>query len=80
MRSLCVGVIGVGYLGQHHARLYSGMVARLSQMRFRVHWAAPVVSGQDGLAALDLAHQVLEAIDTFTQRHEPNKSSLALSI
>ncbi len=32
--------------------------------------AAPLVSGEDGAAALDLAHQVLEAIQTFMQRHE----------
>ena len=30
----------------------------------------PVVSGQDGAAALDLAMRVLEAIDQFTQRHQ----------
>lgn len=42
--------------------------------------AAPVVSGQDGLAALDLTHQVLEAIGTFTQRHESGNPSLAMSI
>ena len=29
----------------------------------------PVVSGEDGAAALDLAHQVLAAIRTFMQRH-----------
>ena len=40
----------------------------------------PVVSGHDGLAALDLAHQVLDAIGTFMQRHEAGDPSLALSI
>ncbi|WP_232068717.1 Gfo/Idh/MocA family protein [Nitrospira sp. KM1] len=29
----------------------------------------PVVSGEDGLAALDLAHQVLRAIEMFARRH-----------
>lgn len=30
----------------------------------------PVVSGEDGAAALAVAHQVLAAIETFVQRHE----------
>lgn len=30
----------------------------------------PVVSGEDGTAALDVAHQVLQAIVAFTQRHQ----------
>jgi predicted dehydrogenase len=30
---------------------------------------APLVSGEDGAAALDLAHQVLQAISTFVERH-----------
>jgi predicted dehydrogenase len=30
---------------------------------------APAVSGEDGAAALDLAHKVLESIGTFVQRH-----------
>ncbi|MGQ0810408.1 MAG: Gfo/Idh/MocA family protein [Nitrospiraceae bacterium] len=30
----------------------------------------PTVSGEDGTAALELAHQVLDAIGTFVQRHE----------
>lgn len=29
----------------------------------------PVVSGEDGVAALEVAHQVLKAIDSFTQQH-----------
>lgn len=29
----------------------------------------PVVSGEDGAAALELAHQVLQAIDAFVERH-----------
>ncbi|HEY6084729.1 MAG TPA: Gfo/Idh/MocA family oxidoreductase, partial [Nitrospira sp.] len=33
----------------------------------------PVVSGEDGAAALEVAHQVLKAIDTFTRRHEAQK-------
>lgn len=40
----------------------------------------PAVSGHDGLAALELAHQVLDAIGTFMQRHEAGDPSLALSI
>jgi predicted dehydrogenase len=31
--------------------------------------SAPVVSGEDGAAALSVAHQVLAAIDSFVQRH-----------
>jgi predicted dehydrogenase len=30
----------------------------------------PVVSGEDGRAALDLAHQVLEAIERFLRRNQ----------
>ncbi|HZS12749.1 MAG TPA: gfo/Idh/MocA family oxidoreductase, partial [Nitrospirales bacterium] len=30
----------------------------------------PEVTGEDGLAALTLAHQVLESISEFVQRHE----------
>ncbi len=41
--------------------------------------AGPLVSGHDGLAALDLAHQVLEAIGAFRQRHDFSDSSLTLS-
>lgn len=33
----------------------------------------PVVSGEDGLAALELAHQVLDAIGIFVQRHSQEK-------
>ncbi len=33
----------------------------------------PVVSGEDGVAALDLAYQVLDAIGTFVQRHEQTR-------
>lgn len=33
------------------------------------HGTPPVVSGEDGAAALDLAYQVLAAIKTFMQRH-----------
>jgi len=40
----------------------------------------PAVSGHDGLAALELAHQVLDAIGTFMQRHQYTDPSLALSI
>jgi len=32
--------------------------------------ARPVVSGEDGALALELAHEVLKAIGSFTQRHE----------
>lgn len=32
--------------------------------------ARPVVSGEDGAAVVELAHQVLRAIGTFAQRHE----------
>ena len=32
--------------------------------------ARPVVSGEDGAAAVGLAHQVLQAIETFAVRHE----------
>jgi predicted dehydrogenase len=39
----------------------------------------PAVSGHDGLAALELAHQVLDAIGTFMQRHQYDPS-LAFSI
>jgi predicted dehydrogenase len=30
----------------------------------------PVVSGEDGALALELAHQVLRAIEAFTERHQ----------
>jgi hypothetical protein len=30
----------------------------------------PVVSGEDGAAAVDVAHQVLQAIAVFSARHE----------
>ncbi|MER3425507.1 MAG: hypothetical protein C4293_21990, partial [Nitrospiraceae bacterium] len=36
----------------------------------------PVVSGEDGAAALDLAHQVLAAIRTFMQRHSEARKVL----
>jgi predicted dehydrogenase len=32
----------------------------------------PIVSGEDGAAALDLAHQVLEAIERFVRRNQEN--------
>ena len=32
--------------------------------------ARPVVSGEDGAAALDLAHQVLKAIEAFVRRNQ----------
>jgi predicted dehydrogenase len=32
----------------------------------------PIVSGEDGAAALDLAHQVLEAIERFVRRNQGN--------
>jgi predicted dehydrogenase len=32
--------------------------------------ARPTVSGEDGAAALDLAHQVLKAIDVFVRRNQ----------
>ncbi|HVG03163.1 MAG TPA: Gfo/Idh/MocA family oxidoreductase [Nitrospira sp.] len=35
----------------------------------------PMVSGQDGAAALNLATRVLEAIDQFTQRHHADSGS-----
>ena len=34
----------------------------------------PVVSGEDGAAAVDVAHQVLQAIAAFTARHEEGDS------
>jgi predicted dehydrogenase len=34
----------------------------------------PVVSGEDGAAAVDVAHQVLQAIGVFTARHEEGGS------
>jgi predicted dehydrogenase len=34
----------------------------------------PVVSGDDGAAALDVAHQVLKAIESFTQRHQAEEA------
>jgi hypothetical protein len=33
-----------------------------------------VVSGEDGAAAVDVAHQVLQAIGVFTARHEEGGS------
>jgi predicted dehydrogenase len=44
------------------------------QLESFLHAAAigvkPVVSGEDGAAALDVAHQVLKAIDAFVQRNQ----------
>jgi predicted dehydrogenase len=40
-----------------------------SFLRATATGTAPQVSGEDGAAALDLAHQVLQAIDMFVQRH-----------
>jgi predicted dehydrogenase len=34
---------------------------------------APLVSGEDGAAALDLAHKVLQSIGTFVRRHTENQ-------
>jgi predicted dehydrogenase len=34
----------------------------------------PVVSGEDGAAAVDVAHQVLQAIAAFATRHEEGSS------
>ena len=39
----------------------------------------PVVSGEDGAAALDLAHRVLEAIERFVRRNEGNAAASASS-
>ena len=36
--------------------------------------ARPIVSGEDGAAALELAHQVLQAIAAFAARHEEGSS------
>jgi len=36
--------------------------------------AKPVVSGEDGAAAVDVAHQVLQAIAVFAARHEEGGS------
>ena len=33
----------------------------------------PVVSGEDGAAALALAHQVLDSIGSFVQRHSEER-------
>jgi predicted dehydrogenase len=40
----------------------------------------PVVSGDDGLAALELAHQVLGAIGVFIQRREDSAPSSVLTL
>jgi predicted dehydrogenase len=37
----------------------------------------PVVSGEDGAAAVGLAHQVLQAIETFAARHTEGDSGIA---
>jgi predicted dehydrogenase len=37
---------------------------------------SPIVSGEEGTAALELAHQVLEAIGTFIQRQETSEQLL----
>jgi predicted dehydrogenase len=37
----------------------------------------PVVSGEDGAAAVGLAHQVLQAIETFAARHKEGDSGIA---
>jgi predicted dehydrogenase len=34
----------------------------------------PLVAGEDGVAALDLAYQVLDAIGTFVQRHQERET------
>ncbi len=39
----------------------------------------PIVSGEQGTAALELAHQVLEAIGTFIQRYETSEQLAAIS-
>ncbi|MGH7230974.1 MAG: Gfo/Idh/MocA family protein, partial [Nitrospiraceae bacterium] len=36
----------------------------------------PLVTGEDGAAALDLAHRVLEAIETFVRRHTEGSEQL----
>jgi predicted dehydrogenase len=36
----------------------------------------PVVSGEDGAAAVSIAHQVLQAIETFASRHEEGNSGV----
>ncbi len=41
--------------------------------------SCPVVSGEDGLAALELAHQVLDAIDAFMQGHRASEQPTANS-
>jgi predicted dehydrogenase len=47
------------------------------QLQAFVHAAAtgtaPLVSGEDGAAALDLAHKVLDSIGTFVRRHTENQ-------
>ncbi len=40
----------------------------------------PAVSGEDGLAALKIAHQVLAGIRTFLERHEGSPAPMALSV
>ncbi|RPH77822.1 MAG: gfo/Idh/MocA family oxidoreductase [Nitrospiraceae bacterium] len=37
----------------------------------------PVVSGEDGAAAVSIAHEVLQAIETFAARHERGESGVA---
>jgi hypothetical protein len=39
----------------------------------------PVVSGEDGAAALKLAHRVLEAIERFVRRNQGEAASSASS-
>jgi predicted dehydrogenase len=40
----------------------------------------PAVSGEDGLAALEIAHRVLAGIRTFLERHEGSHAPMALSV
>jgi predicted dehydrogenase len=39
------------------------------------HGSSPVVSGEDGAAAVALAHQVLAAIASFVRRQEERETS-----
>ena len=67
--SLKVAVIGVGYLGKHHARIYSELPDDLVELVAVVDAnakAASAVSASTGAAAVSDFREVLDQVDALS--------------
>jgi predicted dehydrogenase len=64
---LRVGVVGVGALGQHHARVYAGLPGvRLVGVHDAVRARAEEVAGRQGTAVFDDVGALLDAVDAVS--------------